>query len=51
MFGKGDNMEIWEVLDKDRNSTGKSVTRGTPLKEDEYHLVVDIWIRNSKNKY
>lgn len=44
-------MEIWEVLDKNREKTGKLIVRGTPMSTDEYHLVVDIWIQNSHGDY
>ncbi|MGI6584535.1 MAG: NUDIX domain-containing protein [Gracilibacteraceae bacterium] len=45
------NPELWDVLDKDGNLTGRTIERGRPLKEGEYHLVVHIWIRNSKGEY
>lgn len=42
--------ELWDVLDKNRNLTGKTIYRSEfPNKADEYHLVVHIWIKN-KNK-
>jgi predicted N-acetyltransferase YhbS len=40
--------ELWDVYDKNRNKTGKIVERGKPMSQDEYHLVVEIWIKNSK---
>jgi isopentenyldiphosphate isomerase len=43
-------MEIWDVYDKDRNKTGKTVVRGDMLNEWEYHLAVDIWIINEANE-
>jgi 8-oxo-dGTP diphosphatase len=44
-------MEIWDILDSNRNLTGKTVVRGNPLKADEYHLVVNVWIRNCNDEY
>lgn len=44
-------MELWDILDKDGNVTGRTIERGKPLNSDEYHLVVHVWIRNSKNGY
>lgn len=44
-------MEIWEILDRNRLKTGKTIERGTPMNSDEYHLVVDIWIKNTNGKY
>lgn len=44
-------MEIWDVLDADGSRTGRMVERGQPLLPGEFHLVVDIWIRNRNGKY
>ena len=44
-------MEFWDVLDKDRKPTGKKLMRGARMKEDEYHLVVDVWIQSSKGEF
>jgi 8-oxo-dGTP diphosphatase len=44
-------MELWDVLDEDGNLTGRTIERGQPLKEGEYHLVVNIWIKNSMGEY
>lgn len=45
-------MEIWDVYDKDRNITGKKVSRyeDKPLKEGEYGLVVHVAIFNQDNE-
>lgn len=42
--------EIWDILDKDGNLTGRTIERGEELKEGEYHLVVHIWVMNSKKE-
>jgi 8-oxo-dGTP diphosphatase len=44
-------MEIWDILDRQGNLTGKTIVRGEELKEEEYHLVVHIWIMNSKGEF
>lgn len=44
-------MEIWDLYTKNRELTGKSHFRGEELPEDGYHLVVHVWIKNSKGKY
>ena len=44
-------MEIWDILDENGNKTGKTVERGKPLLQGEYHLVVDVWIMNDKNEF
>jgi len=44
-------MELWDLYDKDRNKLEKKAVRGSKLKDGEYHLVVNVWIKNSKNEY
>lgn len=43
-------MEYWDVYDENRNKTNKVITRGTPLQQGEYHLVVHVCIFNSRNE-
>jgi 8-oxo-dGTP diphosphatase len=43
--------ELWDILDRDGSLTGRTIERGRPLKEGEYHLIVHVWIRNSKGEY
>ncbi|MCM1286637.1 MAG: NUDIX domain-containing protein [Bacteroides sp.] len=44
--------EIWDVYDENRNVTGKIIRRdGHFCDENEYHLVVHVWIKNSKNEW
>ncbi|UQZ35671.1 NUDIX hydrolase [Paenibacillus sp. PK3_47] len=44
-------MELWDVLDGYGNKTGRTVERGKPMKQDEYHLVVHVWIQNSDGEF
>lgn len=44
-------MELWDIYDKNRHRVGKTHQRGTPMKKGDYHLVVHIWIVNSKGEY
>ena len=44
-------MEIWDLYDENRNLTGKTCIRGNSIPDDYYHLVVHVWIRNSKGEY
>ena len=39
--------ELWDIYDKNRNITGKTIARGELMAEDEYHLVVQVWINGS----
>lgn len=43
--------EEWDLYDKDRNKLEKIVKRGDYLNDDEYHLVVNAWIKNSKGEF
>jgi len=43
--------ELWDVYDRDRNLTGRTHRRGDPLPEGDYHLVVFVWLLNSKGEY
>lgn len=42
--------ELWDVLDRDRNATGKVHRRGDALADDEFHLVVHVCIFNSQGQ-
>lgn len=44
-------MEIWDIFNKSREKTGKTIQRGQLLTEGEFHLVVHIWIQNSKDEF
>lgn len=44
-------MEIWDLYTEDRQCTGKEHIRGNELPENLYHLVVHVWIKNSKGEY
>lgn len=44
-------MEIWDILDEDGNKTENTIKRGEELKNDQYHLVVHIWIINDSNQF
>ena len=43
--------ELWNVYDYDRNDTGRLVSRGARLQPDEYHLVVNVWLKNAQGEY
>lgn len=44
-------MELFDLYDKEFNKLNKTMERGSSNNNGEYHLVVHIWIRNSKNQY
>ena len=43
--------EIWDLYYENRELLGKDHVRGEQLPIDGYHLVVHVWIRNSKGEY
>ena len=43
--------EIWGLYNENRELLGKEHVRGEQLPIDGYHLVVHVWIRNSKGQY
>lgn len=44
-------MEIWDLYTAERTLTGKTHVRGEELPDDLYHLVVHVWLRNSRGEY
>lgn len=44
-------MELWDLYDEDRAKTRETHVRGNPLPKGRYHLVVNVWIKNSEGKY
>lgn len=50
-MGYAPDAEIWDLYDENRNLLGKDHVRGGQLPIDAYHLVVHVWIRNSKGEY
>ena len=43
--------ELWDVYDENRNLTGRLHRRGDFLEEGDYHLVVHVWLLNSKGEF
>lgn len=43
-------MELWDLYDENRIVIGEHV-RGKELPADSYHLVVHVWIKNSRGQY
>lgn len=42
--------ELWDVYDENRKLTGRTHRRGDPLLKGDCHLVVHVWLQNSKGK-
>jgi len=43
--------EIWDVYDSERNLAGRTHRRIDPLPKGDYHLVVHVWLQNSKGEF
>lgn len=43
--------DIFDIYDKDRMLTGKTVPRGTPLSDGEYRIAVQVWIQNHAGQW
>lgn len=43
--------ERWDVYDENFQLTGRLHRRGDPMPDGDYHLVVGIWIQNSRGEF
>ncbi len=43
--------ELWDLYDKHRSLTGRTMIRGETVPEGLYHLTVDVWITDGRGKY
>ena len=43
--------ELWDVYDENRKLTGRIHRRGDLMPKGDYHLVVHIWMQNSKGQF
>ncbi len=43
--------EIWDIYDSNRKLKGRTHRRGDPLPKGDYHLVVHVWLQNSKGEF
>lgn len=43
--------ELWDIYDENRNPTGRTHRRGDPMPQGDYHLVIHVWLRNTKGEY
>lgn len=44
-------MEVWDLYNEHRERTGRSHIRGDAIPDGYYHLVVHVWIGNSRGEY
>ena len=43
-------MELWDVMDADRQLTGRTIVRGEPIKDGDLHLVVHVCVFDSEGR-
>ncbi len=43
--------ELWNVLDENRQPTGRVHRRGDPMPAGDFHLTVHVWLRDSKGRF
>ncbi|MDP9311028.1 MAG: DUF402 domain-containing protein [Chloroflexota bacterium] len=43
--------EIWDLYDIHGQPQGRTIVRGDHLNDGEYHLVVQVWVKNSRGEY
>jgi len=43
--------ELWDIYDAERNLIGRMHERGEPLQPGDYHLVVHVWLLNSRGEF
>ena len=44
-------MELWDLYTRDRVPTGETHVRGEKIPPERYHLVVHVWIKNSRGEW
>lgn len=44
-------MEYWDLYDKNKNMLERKAIRGEKLANDEFHLVVNAWVKNDEGKF
>ena len=44
-------MELWDIYDINRKPKGYTHIRGNNMQQGDYHIIVNVWIRNSKGQY
>lgn len=44
-------MEYWDLYDENRRKLNKIAVRGSVLNDNEFHLVVNVWIKNNNDEF
>ena len=43
-------MELWDIYDRQRRTTGRFHVRGMPMGRGEYHLTAFVWVFNRQRE-
>lgn len=43
-------MEYWDLYNYDGKKKNKIAIRGSKLADDDFHIVINVWIKNSKGE-
>ncbi len=43
--------ELWDIYNSRGEKLGKKIYRGERLKDNEYHIVINAWVKNENNKF
>jgi len=44
-------VELWDVLDEQGKMKGYTMERGADMTDDEFHLIVHVWIINNRDEF
>jgi len=44
-------LEFWDIYDENRKPKGYTHIRGNEMKPGDFHIVVNVWVRNKKGEY
>lgn len=43
--------ELWDIYDRNRVKTGRTIERGKPMESSDYHIVVNVWLQNPHGEW
>jgi isopentenyldiphosphate isomerase len=43
--------ELWDLYNRDGEPQGRTIVGGDQLNDGDYHLVVQIWVKNARGEY
>jgi len=51
LVGDTSPREMWDLYNRDGEPQGRTIVRGDQLNDGDYHLVVQIWVKNARGEY